>query len=597
MLFFNLITMKNKILIVLLIIILPGCIDDVLDRKPLNLISDADVWESREMVDIYLVSLYDAIPIGFPNSSRYFEANYTDESSYHEENPPTTDYGNQAIAHNTGMYSWIRRANYFLDKIETSSLPEDEIKALAAEGRFIRAYYYFDLVKKYGGMPLITEVQSFDGELEDLQVSRNKEDEVYEFILSELDLAIADLPEKEEWSADNSNRASKSVALALKSRAMLYAGSIARYGSVQIDGLVGIPAAKADKYFTEALNASAAIMESGKYSLYDQLYDPESKSGDPAANYQNIFLDEGNEEVIFQKAFSFPDKSHRYDNLNVPEGYTTNQGSGMTPLLGMVESYEYIDGSDGKLNIENIEYNSPDDLYKNKDPRFEGTILRSGSMFSDRPVQIYRGIYDEADGTLYESLAPFPKDPSRNQVGLDGPFPTGNYSKTGFYLKKYLITSKAVVEPWFSEQNYIDFRYAEILLNHAEAAFELGQKPKALAAINEVRNRAGIKLLTDAELTLDRLRNERKVELAFEDKRFWDIRRWRIGTDLFRNTFASGLWPYLKFNNGDYKYIFESVTGYPVDDGQPRIFTQRDYYSNLSSYISSNKNIVNNPGW
>jgi hypothetical protein len=597
MLYSNITAMKNKIFIVLLIIILPGCIDDVLDRKPLNLISDADVWESQEMIDIYLVSLYDAIPIGFPNSSRNFQANFTDESSYHEENPPVTNFGNQPIALNTGMYSWIRRANYFMEKIATSSLPESQIKEYEAECRFIRAYYYFDLVKKYGGMPLITEVQNFDGNLEELQVSRNKEDEVYEFILSELDLAIADLPEKEGWSAANSNRASKSVALALKSRAMLYAGSIAKYGSIQLDGLVGIPESKADQYFTESFNASKTLIENQKYSLYDKLYDPASKSGDPVANYESIFSDEGNEEVIFQKAYSYPDKSHRYDNLNVPEGYTTNQGSGQTPLLGMVESYEYVDGTDGKLNYENIDYSEPGEIYEGKDPRFHATIIHSGSHFADRPLQIYRGIYDMADGTLYESLAPFPQDPSRNQVGLDGPFPTGNFSKTGYYLRKYLVTSQAVVEPWFSEQNYIDFRFAEILLNHAEAAFELDKRPEALEAINKVRNRAGIKLLTDAELTLDRLRNERKVELAFEDKRFWDIRRWRIGTELFRNTYARGLWPYLKYNNGEYTYSFESVTGYPVDDGQPRIFTQRDYYSNLSGYISSNKNIINNPGW
>ena len=597
MLYSNFTEMKNKILIILSIIILPGCIDDVLDRKPLNLVSDADVWGSREMIDIYLVSLYDAIPIGFPTSSRNFQANYTDESSYHEENPPVTNFGAQAIALNTGMYSWIRRANYFMEKIESSTLPESEIKELAAECRFIRAYYYFDLVKKYGGMPLVTEVQSFEGNLEELQVSRNKEDEVYEFILAELDLAIADLPEKEDWDAANSNRASKSVALALKSRAMLYAGSIAKYGGIQLDGLVGIPASKADKYFTESLDASAKIIESNKYSLYDKLYDPESKSGDPVANYQSIFTDKGNEEIIFQKAYSYPDKSHSYDNLNVPEGYTTNQGSAMTPLLGMVESYEYIDGTDGKLVYEGMEFDSPGVIYANKDPRFDATIIHSGSYFATRPLQIHRGIYDMADGQLYESLAPFPIDPSINQVGLDGPFPTGNFSKTGYYLKKYLVTSRAVVEPWFSEQNYIDFRYGEILMNHAEAAFELNNRTEALTAINEIRNRAGIKLLTDAELTLERLRNERKVELAFEDKRFWDIRRWRIGTDLFRNTYASGLYPYLRYYNGEYKYIFESVTGYPVDDGQPRIFTQRDYYSNLSGYISSNKNIVNNPGW
>jgi len=586
--------MKTKILAMCLTISLSGCIQEVLDRQPLNLIVDPDVWQSEQLIDIYLVGLYDAIPIGFPTSPAAFQANFTDESSYHEENPPVSNYGAQSISLNTGMYSWIRRANYFLDKIPTSLLSENQIKSLTAECRFIRAYYYFDLVKKYGGMPIITEVQVFEDNLEELRVNRNKEDEVYEFILTELNAAIVDLPDDRD--ANNANRATKSVAQALKSRAMLYAGSIAKYGSVQLDGLVGIPVEKASRYYAESKAASSAIIESNRFGLYDRLYDPATGSGNPAANYQNIFLDKGNKEIIIQKAYSFPNKAHSYDNYNVPEGYTTNQGSAICPTLEMVESYEYRDGTRGIFDIENREYDSPEDLYKDKDPRFEGSILRSGSAFAHRPVQIYRGIYDE-NGTLYESLAPFPRDPSINQVGLDGPFPTGNYSKTGFYIKKYLEPGSAVVEPGFSSQNYIDFRYAEILLNHGEAAFELGDIEEALAVINQVRARAGIRILSESELTLERLRNERKVELAFEDKRFWDIRRWRIGTDLFRSTFAGGLWPYLKFENGNYKYIFRKVSGYPIDGGMPRIFNQRDYYSNLSGYISTNSNIVNNPGW
>ena len=586
--------MKSKLLSLFIILSLSGCLQEVLDRQPLNLIVDPDVWKSEQLVDIYLVALYDAVPIGFSTSPAAYEANFTDESSYHEENPPVSNFGAQRIALNTGMYSWIRKANYFLSKIATSSLSEAKIKSLTAECRFIRAYYYFDLVKKYGGMPIITEVQIFEDNLEELRVGRNSEDEVYEFIASELNTAFDNLPDS--WDANNGNRATKSVAMALKSRAMLYAGSIAKYGSVQLDGLIGIPAEKASQYYTASLEASNSIMESNRFELYDKLYDPETGTGDPATNYQYIFLDEDNKEVIFQKAYSFPDKSHSYDNFNVPEGYTTNQGSAICPTLEMVESYEFKDGSVGVFDLENKEFASSDELYQNKDPRFEGTILRSGSIFAQRPVQIYRGIYAQ-NGTLYESLAPFPDDPGRNQVGMDGPFPTGNYTKTGFYIKKYLEPSSAVVEQGFSTQNYIDFRYAEILLNYAEAAFELGDPAKALPAINQVRDRAGIVQLNIDQLTLERMRNERKVELAFEDKRFWDIRRWRIGTELFRSHYIEGLWPYLKYENGQYTYLFKRVSGYPIDGGLPRVFEQKDYYSNLSGYISTNTNIINNPGW
>ncbi len=588
--------MKNKILIALFIITLSGCIDDVLDRKPLNLISDPDVWKSEELIDIYLVSLYNAIPIGFPTSPAAFQANFTDESSYHEENPPVSNYGSQSIAQNTTMYQWIRRANYFLDRIAESTIDPSKVAALTAECRFIRAYYYFDLVKKYGGMPIIGEVQNFDNNLEDLQVSRNTEEELYDFILAELDAAIADLPEVREPKANN--RATKWVALGLKSRAMLYAGSIARYGTVDLNGLVGIPASRATGYYTESLNASQEIMASNRFGLYDKIYNPQSKAGDPVTNYQQIFVDKGNKEIIFQKAYNFPDKPHSWDNFNIPEGFTTNQGSAICPLLDLVESYEYIDGTPGTLNVDGVEFDSPDDLYANKDPRFEATIFRSGTPYIGRNVQIYRGIYD-TDGTLYETESvPFPKDPGKTQVGMDGPFPTGNYTKTGFYIRKITNPGQAVVEPNFSDQNYIDIRYVEILLNYTEAALEMGTNlTEALDAINQVRNRAGIKLLDAAELTIDRLRNERKVELAFEDKRFWDIRRWRIGTELFKNTYMQGLYPYLKYDGTSYKWVFEKISGYPLDGGLSRIFNQRDYYSNLAPYISTNKNIINNPQW
>lgn len=585
--------MKNKLLIVAvcLVITLSGCLKNVLDRKPLNIISDDEVWNSEEMVDIYLASLYDAIPIGFVN--RVNEANFTDESSF-MDGIYVSGYGNAWLSLNTTMYDWIRKANYFLERIKTSTLSEDKIKAFSAEVHFIRAYYYFDLARKYGGMPLITTVQNFDNNLAELQVPRNKEVEMWDFISQEIDSAIAGLPETRD--AAGANRATKYVALALKSRAMLYAGSIAKYGEVQLGGLVGIPAEKAKNYFTQALEASREVMDNGPYALYTKQYDPATKTGDPAANYQNIFLDEGNNEVIFQKAYSYPDKAHSYDNWNIPEGFTTNNGSSTAPTLEMVQSYEYVDGSPGDLKV-NQEYDSPTAIFDGKDPRFEGTILHGGSTTGwGRDVQIYRGIY--SGGKLYSSLAPFPDDPSRRQVGLDGPFTEGNFGKTGFYIKKYMNMANRVVEPGYSDQNYIDIRYAEVLLNFAEAALELGtDQTQALDAINQIRGRAGIKLLSASELTLDKVRHERKIELAFEGKRFWDIRRWRIGTDLFRNTYVHGLWPYLKYANGKYTYTYQVVQGYPIDEGFPRIFEQKDYYSNLAAYVNSNPNIVNNPGW
>lgn len=590
--------MKNRTVIFFLTaIFLSGCLKDVLDRKPLNIISDKDVWESEAMINFYLIPLYNAIPIGF--GSEPYPGCFTDEATATTLNfeVPVSDYGNIDFARNSNMYSWVRKANYFLDRIKTATLPEAEIKQYIAECRFIRAYYYFDLARKYGGMPIVDKVQEFSGSnLDSLQVPRNTEDELYGYILNELDAAAADLPDS--WDGENSNRATKMTAQALKSRAMLHAGSIAKYGTVQLNGLVGIPASKADFYFNESLKASKAVMESNKFALYVESYDPVAKSGDPVKNYTDIFLSKNNQEIIFQKAYSYPNKPHSWDYQNTPVSFLSANGSSTLPLLGLVESYEYIDGTSGTLHVSGLEFNSPDDLFKDKDPRFTASILGPGSPFLGKFVEIYNGIYD-TDGTLFNAWgAQFPKDGSMLQVGKDGPKAVERYTTTGFYIRKYLNQSKAATGLNTSDQNYIDIRYAEILLNFTEAAIESGTNlSEALDAINLVRNRAGIKLLASDELTIDRLRNERKVELAFEDKRFWDIRRWRIGTSLFRNTYMGGLYPYLKYNGSSYKYIFTKVSGFPIDRGLSRVFSERDYYSNLSSYVSASKVIVNNPGW
>lgn len=590
--------MKIKIITAFLILLLSGCIKDILDRKPLNIVSETDVWASEKLVDIYLVSLYDAIPFGFDRNSYIYEAHMTDESSHPYAGVTiVNNYGNQTLALNVGMYTWIRRANFFLEKVPTAQISQEKISQLKAETHFLRAYFYFDLVKKYGGMPLISEVQTFDNNLETLMTPRNTEEETYDFILSELDLAIADLPIARD--ADNANRAIKLTAQALKSRVALYAATIAKYGTIQLNGLVGISASKASAYFAASMAASKAIIDDGRYKLYTKQYDPANKSGDPAENYRMIFADKGNVEIIFQKAYNNPDKRHGFDNHNYPQSFKPGCcGNALTPTLEMVESYEHVDGTSGELIIDGVEYDQPRDIFLNKDPRFFGTYMYAEHPYIGRPVQIYRGIYD-IDGTLYQAQgSPFPPDPTKNQVGRDGPHTLGDVGKTGLYTKKYLNMTAIIAENT-SDQNYVDIRFAEILLNYAEAASEsVSDLPGALTAINQIRDRAGIRMLTASELTVDKIRHERKIELAFEDKRFWDIRRWRIGTSLFRSTYIHGLWPYMKYYGGGvYKWIYKEVQGAPLDNGLARVWEEKDYYSNLFDYISSNKNIINNPGW
>lgn len=589
--------MRYKFFLVTIVIAFSGCLKNVLDRKPLNRISDADVWYSATLAELYLVPVYDALPIGFDRGGSVYESNMTDEASQPYAGVTiVNNYGNLALAVNTSAYVSVRRVNYYLQMIGTGSLTQEQQKALSAEARFLRAYFYFDLVKKYGGMPIITEAQSKDEDLEILQVVRNKEDEVYSFVLAELNAAAADLPETRD--AANRNRAVKTTALALKARAALYAASIAKFGAVQLNGLVGIPQERASFYYTEAFNASKAVIESGKYQLYTKQYDPQSMSGDPSANFTSIFTERDNEEIIFQKSYSKPAKMHSYDTYNYPQSFKPGCcGNAQAPTLEMVESFEFTDNANGTLDIAGKEFDTPDEVFAKKDPRFKGTIMYSETPLLGRNVQIYRGIYDQG-GTLYEvANTPFPADPSMMQVGRDGPYTLGDVGKTGFYVKKYLTTSEVTPESQ-SWQNYVDFRLAEIYLTLAEAAFEGDMDPVAgLNAINIIRMRAGMPELNSGEFTRNRIRNERKVELAYEDKRFWDIRRWRLGTTLFQNTNVSGLWPYLKYTGSGYKWTYVKKSGAPIDNGQARVFLERDYYSNLSGYIGTNPKIENNPGW
>ncbi len=589
--------MRYKILLIIIIFGFTGCLKNVLDRKPLNRISDADVWYSITLAELYLAPIYDALPIGFNRAGTVYESNLTDETTQPYAGVTiVNNYGTQSLALNTGAYTPIRRVNYYLEMIGTGTLTEEQIKEQTAEAKFLRAYLYFDLAKKYGGMPIITAPQGKDDPLETLQVTRNTEDDVYSFVLSELDAAIAGLPESRD--AANRNRAVKTTAQALKARAALYAASIAKFGAVQLNGLVGIPQDRISFYYNEAFNASKAVIESEKYNLYTKQYDPQTATGDASANFTAIFTDRDHDEIIFQKSYSKPDKMHSYDTHNYPQSFKPGCcGNAQSATLELVESFEFTDNINGTLDVTGKEFDSPDELFAKKDPRFEGSIMRSETPLLGRTVEIYRGIYDQS-GTLHEvANTPFPDDPGKLQVGRDGPYTLGDVGKTGFYAKKYLTTTEVTPENQ-SWQNYIDFRLAEIYLTLAEAAFEGNLDQTAgLNALNEVRKRAGMPLLTATDFTRDRIRNERKVELAFEDKRFWDMKRWRIATDLFQNTNMHGLWPYLKYTGSGYKWIFVKKSGAPIDNGQSRVFLERDYYSNLSGYINTNPKIENNPGW
>ncbi|MGK6350099.1 RagB/SusD family nutrient uptake outer membrane protein [Parapedobacter sp. DT-150] len=594
-------TIRIYISIALIIGITASCNDNRLDIAPLNILTLDQVLQSESAIDAYMASLYSALPMEdhlfFAGGGGNRLANNTDEA--------LSCFGDERNGIGDGTwtqwwgYDHIRNVNDLMEHLPESSLGETTKQRLLGEAYFIRAYYYFALVKRYGGVPIIKQVQYYTGDnLAELQVARNKEEEVYDFIASDLDSAALLL---DETSARG--RATKYTAFALKSRAMLYAASEAKYGDVQLDGVVGIPVSAATRFWEAAYDAAWEVISSARYSLYNRT------PNDKAANFQRLFLDEDNPEVILARHFSFPDKTHGYDNWVLPFGVRGPDGysSRMTPTLECVEQFEYIDGTPGKLKIEDesgnpIYYAHPSDLFKDKDPRMLATVIIPFGDWQGAIVDVQAGLYDQGVkyeagdySALYnpETHRPDNENGTVRIVGLSG-FGGSEKTQTGFYTRKYLNADLARSLATFagSDQQWIDLRYGEVLLNYAEAASELQRFDDAGWALNEIRQRAGIRLLERAEVTTEKVRHERLVELAFENHRWWDYRRWRIADQLLNNTRVSALKPYYDLDEQAYRFEVGVAGRFP------KTFPVRVYKERIDpGEISKNPKLIQNPNY
>jgi len=570
----------NYIVLILFSVVISACSKDFLERRPRDLIVEDDAYGSESGIEALMVKFYNDMLLEDFSYEVAEQAGYlstvTDEAvrSYVWE----SGLINGAVLGNwfgSWDYTKIRRVNSFIEKIPTAEITADLKLRFLAEARYIRAFHYFQLVKRYGGVPLVTATQqyAFGDDMAGLFVPRSKEDEIYAFIEKELSECKVDLPIS-KGSADK-NRIDRYTALALKSRAMLYAASIAKYGQMQIDGLIGIPQNRAETYWRASLDASQEIINAQKYTLYNG-------DVDKALNFQNLFLKENNTEVIFNKVYKTPEVGHSYDFFNAPQSFKSDYGCVTNPTLDLVEEYEYVDGSSGKLRLQDqqgnsIQFDNPYDVFKDKDPRLFATIMLPFSPWQGGVLEIRRGIIKNGEKITVEDLnIGYPEASSTFKiVGKDGPLTGADPTKTGFYVKKSMDPTKRVnynesVAP------YIVFRYGEILLNHAEASFELGLSSDALMYVNKIRDRAGI--APRQSISLEQVRHERKVELAFENHRFWDLRRWRTATSVLNNTQFHALYPWLVWEDGkqpsEMKYIVEKVNAPKAT----RSFPEKLYY-------------------
>lgn len=623
-----------------------SCKKDWLQRESKSLILEEQVWNDPKQITSLLANYYDRLPsdmglqdiaVGgdldgrlaqWRNMADYDDAMWSGQSNQDGRNNLTSYATNRWYLWN---YSLIRDINKALESIQEfgTTLDATQKTQFLAELRFLRAFNYFELVKRMGGVPLVTKQLLYDysGEASSLRQPRAKESEVYEFIANEVDAIKNDLGNVNANAnppvASNS-RATKYTALALKSRAMLYAGSIAKYNAlltpslVTAGGEVGIPAAKANEYYQKSLDASKEIINSGAFALTMNPANPAQ------AFYEAVTKKSGNKEVILVKDFlTSKDKRHVFTYDNIARGIREDNlsSSSITPSLNLVESFDYLDGSPGVLknrtpdNSDYIYYDKPQDIFSNKDGRLGGTVLYPGSSFKGSTLEMQAGVivwngtgYQTVEGTQLGSIwggTAYPTGDGKLLTGSSGPHRSiQEVSNTGFYMRKYIddvnLSSTRGVR---SDVWWVWFRLGEIYLNASEAAFELGQTSDALLYINKVRERAGFPPNSLASLTLDKLMNERRVELAFEDHRLWDLIRWRRAHTIWAGGSApsaviTALYPYRVARPGDPardgKYVYMKMTAPRMR--APRFFQIQNYYTFIpQNVIDNNPLIIRNP--
>lgn len=629
----------NRILLLLTVSIygFTGCLG-VMDIDPVDKISADALFSSEEGIRVFLANLYYQAPVedhsfdrlgmhvlGSVNRGGHYPEQLTDNAIHSEFN--------QYITVGTDFqwwgYSYIRDLNYFLTEIPSIEiLNEEEKNELLGETYFLRAFAYFGLVKRYGGVPIITEYQEYTDNVDDLKVPRNTEKETWDFVISECDKAIERLPLSR--NGNDARRATRWMALALKSRAALYAASIAKYGDqVTLEGpavkagYVGIDASEADRYYQLCMDASKKIMDSDRFGLFR----PTPSSPEEAVeNLMAMFQDPNiaPEESIMIWGYDEPGRAHAIDFWLNPS--QTADGAlypgRMNPVLEFVDCYEsysnpghdapIVTTEDGDINDYNgynankeyLHFDNAYDIFEGKDARLWATVVLPFTEWKGQTIRIQAGYIQpdgvpvieadkasiEVEGQVYHT---FGADAWTEYSGFDQSNLT-RMTRTGFSFKKFL--SPKTVENngtiGVSTQDWVEFRYAEILLNYAEAVIESnsGDKEIATEALNATRFRAGH--TEKIPLTIENVQRERRVELAFENKRYWDLIRRREFHKVFNNRMATALCPVLDLRVKPPKYIF--IRKYAIR-ATPFNFLPQFYYLPIPGI--ANNGLVQNPNF
>lgn len=531
---------------------------DLLDMTPTNLVSDKTMWEKTETAEWAVNSLYTYVYSVIANQSvvgltesltdmmKYGSYNYNSlafvpsEFAYGEDHTIKATYVNAYMGYWGTRYSQITKINEAYSNLKKYGKMSDTDKTrLEAEIRFMRAYVYFDLVKRYKEVIIYDE--NMDAIVKDKALST--EEQAWDFIQADFDFAADKLPVKE----DAKGRLDRGAAYAMLTRTMLYA-----------------------KRYDAVISASEAIAKLG--------YDLEKKYSD---SYSKT-ISSGNVEAILQYLFNRAENiTHSFDFYYTPGGDFTmhgETGGGYgTPTQELVESYELATGGFPDWSIWHDVGVTQTPPYALLEPRFQATVLYNGSQWKGREIQPWLG---GADGFCEWNVEPEPN----------------GRTTTGYYLRKMVDETHNVIQYTSGVQPFTVIRYAEVLLNRAEALYKTGKEGEANDIVNKIRDRVGLPALSvDGEELMAAIRQERKVEFAFEGLWYWDLRRWGIAHEKY----PLGLSDYMvhgfkitKDEEGNFTYDYISV------DDRNRNYPQRLYRFPLPAAELNNNGSVNQfPEW
>ncbi len=596
---------KNIFRLLLLIVVMASCSEDFLDKKPLDEFSEVDVWSDPALITTFVNQMYREIGSSFDID---LQACYVDEAHFTpdwgvsnfnrslitvDEIPgwETDWFGQATIQRLWGpMYKAIRASNIFFSKIDDVEFDDAELKnKLTGEAHFWRAYYYYYLTSLYGGVPIITEPY---GLADEFTVARNTYEECINYIVADLDAAASLLGDVQS----DGGHATKGAALTLKSKVLLYAASDLHntdvFPSYSNKELIGYTGGDRTARWQAAKAAAKAVIDLGTYSLYK----PNPATPEEATqNLITYFTSKGEEEDIFVRFF-LPKTDEGWSNINPglhsgPNGYH-NWGNNC-PLGNIVDDYEMADGT--PFSWENPEHKAdPYGLFdgQKRDPRFYASVLYDGAKWRPRPVDVAN---IDPVGIIQTGAWELSADPTDLRFGLDtrnGPIEDWNGGRSGYYMRKFIDQT---VDAQFTRQDvpWRFMRLGEVYLNYAEACIELGEDAEARKYINMLRKRAGMPDITESGDALKaRYRNERRIELAFEEHRFFDVRRWVIGE--VGNADATKI---------DVKYKWENGATATQPVYEPKVFEERIWEDKCYFFpikrdeINKNDLLINNPGY